>query len=98
MIQSEKLEAQEKRQDIFERDSWTCVICGKPLSDGVAQLAHGISKSKCNIKKYGESVINHPLNLFSVESLKCNSKCNIGMNPVKTNELVEKIRDAMLGE
>lgn len=98
MTALQKLEANEMRDKIFRRDSYTCVKCGKSIYEDSPQLAHGIAKTKANIKKYGLSVINHPLNLFSVESSACNSRCNIGFNPVKTNELVEKIRDALLKE
>jgi len=91
----QKLEAEEKRQEIFKKYDYLCSFCGKPVNIyGTSQLAHGIAKSKVNIKKYGEKVINHELNLFPVCSLYCNSRKNIGMNPEKTKELVLSITNA----
>lgn len=98
MTGSQVLDAQEKREAIFKRDHWTCVKCGNSLFDGIPQLAHRIAKTKSNIKKYGLSVINHPINLVSVETSFCNDQCNIGFNTVETERVVEEIRDAMLKE
>jgi len=99
MNNRQKLEAEDQRNEIFRRDEYRCRHCGLSVySKGTPQLAHGIAKTKTAIKKYGDSVVNHPMNLFSTCSLYCNSRMNIGNNPVKVIELVEKIRDKMLTE
>jgi 5-methylcytosine-specific restriction endonuclease McrA len=98
MTALQKLEANEMRDKIFRRDSYTCQRCGKSVYEDSPQLAHRVSRNKMNLKKYGSCVINHELNMVSVCSLRCNDSMNIGFNPVKTNELVEKIRDALLKE
>ena len=95
MNAQERLTAEELRIEIFSDAQWTCESCGSPLNSGVPQLAHKIAKTKANIKKYGYEIINHRLNLVAVCSLCCNSKCNIGNNPVKSLALVEGIKYAI---
>ena len=96
MTGRDKLDAIERRQGLFERDGYICQVCGNPFYQN-GQLAHRISKSIMNIKKYGDNVVNHRFNLVSVCSLTCNDKCNIGFQPVKVAELVERIKED-LGE
>ena len=94
-----KLDMEDQRNEIFKRDAYCCRHCGMSIfRHGTPQIAHGIAKSKHALKKYGDSVINHPLNLFSTCSLYCNSRKNIGNNPVKVIEMVDRIRDALLQE
>jgi 5-methylcytosine-specific restriction endonuclease McrA len=95
MTNLEKMEANEQREAIFARDNWTCRICGKPIRLGQAQLAHRIASTKNNIAKYGNDVIFHSQNMWSVCSLDCNSHANIGNNPMACAYLVEEIHDAM---
>ncbi len=58
---------------IYERDEWTCV-CGNSVHIyGTPQIAHRLSQSKVNLKKWGAEVIHHPVNLRAVCSLKCNA-------------------------
>lgn len=66
-----------------------CEVCGKVLTTW--QGAHRIANTKINRKKWGDFVIDHPLNIAIVCSLPCNDKCNIGNNPGKCFELIEKI-------
>lgn len=66
-----------------------CEVCGKILTTW--QGAHRIANTKANRKKWGDFIIDHPLNIAIVCSLKCNDKCNIGNNIGKSLELVEKI-------
>lgn len=89
------LDDEEKRLEIFERDKWTCQVCGKWLREGVPQLAHRIAQTKANIRKYGKEVIHHPLNLVSVCSLRCNSACNIGFNRIECERLIGDIRGTL---
>ena len=81
------------RLDIFQRDDWTCQVCGGPLS--VPQLAHRIGQRKMFLKMYGKEVIHHPLNLVSVCSLECNAKVDISNRPAEVTELVQEIRSCL---
>lgn len=93
------LDKQEEREAIIKRDRWTCQHCGKPANwQGTLQLAHLIAETKSNRKKYGNCVIDHPLNRVLTCSLYCNGRMNIGNNPAQANELADKIRDELLKE
>lgn len=78
------------RQELFEKAGWLCEICGAPLASGQPQLAHRVPKTKTNLKRYGEDVIDHPLNLCPVESLRCNSSAII--HGAEERALVRRIR------
>ena len=94
---SKILDLHEKRESIFARDGYLCKVCGKPIRNGMPQLAHRIAKTRANKAKYSDAIINHPLNLLSVCSLRCNSACNIGYNPAACVELVAEIIDDLEG-
>jgi hypothetical protein len=89
MTERQSFEIEQTKDRIFNRDRWQCVICGKKPT----QLAHGISNSKMNIKKYGKEIVHHDYNLFSVCGLACNSKCNIDNKPNEVKEILTKIQN-----
>ncbi len=96
MTAKEKLEAQEKKIQIYNSRNCTCEVCNKNISFSEAQLAHRISKSKPNIKKYGKKVIHHNLNLALTCSDKfgrCNDSVNINNNPIAIGELIKDIKE-----
>jgi hypothetical protein len=80
------------RLELFERDDWTCCVCGRPINLGTPQLAHRIGQRKQFIKLYGREVIHHPLNLASVCSLECNAVVDISNRPAEVARLVDEIR------
>lgn len=89
MTGSEKADAEEKRLEIFYRDNWTCCNCYESIyKNGSPQLAHGISKGKRNIEKYGAKIIHSCYNMYSACSLKCNHALSVG----KSNEPAEAER------
>ena len=63
---------QETRKELFERAEWLCEVCGQPLIMGQPQLAHRLPKTVSNLDKYGEDLIDDPLNLVVVDALRCN--------------------------
>jgi len=79
MTDKEKFEATEKREAIFERDNYTCQACGVSIRlYGSSQLAHIVSKSKANLKKYGKHIIHSEYNLKSACSISCNASLACG--------------------
>lgn len=68
-----------------------CEVCGKPLNDGQAQAAHRIGNTQTNRAKYGDMVIDHPLNIGYTCSLKCNGALDISKNPAECIFLCKKI-------
>lgn len=88
----EKLEALDRREEIFCQAGYMCEVCGKALRMGQPQLAHRIPQTKANIWKYGSKVIHHRLNLAPVCSLKCNGAVDIRNNPGAIAELLERIK------
>lgn len=93
MTERQRFDMQEQRQEIFRRDEYTCQYCGESIYRfGNPQLAHRISQSVMNVKRYGREVINHPLNMASVCSLRCNDAQNIGFSTKQADELAEKIK------
>lgn len=67
-----------------------CEVCGKELWYSY-QGAHRIANTKTNRSIWGSWIIDHPMNMAIVCSLKCNDKCNIGNNKGECLKLVEKI-------
>lgn len=68
-----------------------CEVCGKQLSRSTWQGAHRIANTKANRNKYGALVIDHPLNIAIVCSLRCNDSCNIGYKPRECLKLAKKV-------
>lgn len=89
----EKLDAEDRRQELFAKAWFKCQHCGGSIyAHGTPQLAHRIAKTKSNLKKYGPLVIHHTRNLAVVCQVEpCNSAMNIGNNPGATMELVALI-------
>lgn len=79
----------EQRQIAMYRNGSFCEVCGKPLT--AMQGAHRIANSKANRAKWGSQIIDHPLNIAIVCSLKCNDACTIGNNPGACWQLVKLI-------
>lgn len=89
----QKLEAEEKREELFAAAWWSCVVCKWPLGiEGTSQLAHRVAKTKGRLAIYGAEVIHHALNLVPVCSLRCNDACNIGNSGAESAELLARIK------
>ena len=87
MNEAEKLQ----RAEALAKSGGVCEVCGKPVTPSTWQGAHRIANTKANRNKWGSWVIDHPLNIAIVCSLKCNDACNIGFNQGKCLKLVQKI-------
>lgn len=89
-----RVERQEERIEIFERDGWRCRWCGRSVYRVDApQLAHIIADTKANRLKYGNEVIDHPDNRASTCCLYCNGRMNIGNQPLPAEEHANRIRE-----
>ncbi len=97
MTARDKLEANDRREAIFERDGYRCHHCGGSIYKyGTPQLAHRIPATKMNLKKYGREIIHHPLNLLSCCSIGiCNDSALIGNNPIAREALIDEIVEAI---
>ena len=91
-----KLEATDRREELFAAAGYRCVVCGRPLRRaGTAQLAHRVPKTVANLRRYGARIIHHPRNLAPVCDLTCNAAVLIGNNPRARDALIEEIRDLL---
>lgn len=68
-----------------------CEVCGRPLQDGQPQAAHRIGNTQVNRAKYGDMVIDSPLNVGYTCSLKCNGELDITQNPARVMALILRI-------
>jgi transposase len=72
----------------YSIDGYKCQKCNKNLfTQQFSGLAHRLSKSKVNLKKYGSKVINHNFNLVA-SCLEHNHLYLIDNKPAKTIELI----------
>lgn len=85
-------EAEEKqRLSALAVSGGVCEVCGKTLTNSTWQGAHRIANTKTNRTKWGAWIIDHPMNIAIVCSLKCNHVCNIGYKPGECLRLIQKI-------
>lgn len=91
MTNRDKMRANEQREWLFECAQWCSVVSGRPLREGVPQLAHRVARTKAAIAKWGTEVIDHPLNLVPVCNLRENDRCNIGNQPIPARDLLARI-------
>lgn len=84
------LDREEERAAIYNRDGGCCVVCGDPAPWGTFHLAHSIADTKANRRKYGDEIIDHPLNR-AVTCPHHNDARNIGHNPVACETLIDEI-------
>ena len=80
-----------QRQLALASSGGVCEVCGKTLTTSTWQGAHRIANTVANRCKWGNWIIDHPLNIAIVCSLKCNQVCNIGYNEGECLRLVQRI-------
>lgn len=74
MTASDKLEANDRREEQFVAAGGMCVVCSAWLLRGHAQLAHRLINSDHNRETIPEDVLHHPLSTIPVDrSDSCNS-------------------------
>ena len=75
-----------KRHIIYEVQHGKCYFCDAPATE----LAHRISQSKPNLRKYGKGIVHHPRNLLGTCS-RCNHLALIDNRPLQVAQLVHEI-------
>lgn len=95
MSERKRLEQHEERIAIYYRDKGICRYCGLPVSINEFQVSHIIANAKWARKKYGDKVIDHPMNKACTHSGKCNDGILITFSPIKANELARKIQEEL---
>jgi len=93
----------ETRMKVIIRDMYSCQRCGKQPGLNGLQVAHRIHDGKETMaglknrypdkdKKWiQDNILDHPLNLVTTCSLKCNSSYNIWFNDEAVEELLTAI-------
>ncbi|MCP4986020.1 MAG: HNH endonuclease [Colwellia sp.] len=96
MTNLEKLEANERKQQLIEDLNYTCQVCNKQFTGDKLQLAHRIPKGQ--VKYHSKEIIHHRFNMILTCS-DCNSSVlkNKGARPKEVEALIEKIKQD-LGE
>lgn len=85
----------ETRTLVYNRAGGHCEVCGKLLGFLEYQMAHRIPQRQWLIRKYGEEVIHHYLNMAATCGLICNNKVSIGNHPVEIDKLVQEIKETI---
>ena len=87
-----KFETHEERIQLYEKSNGICQYCRRLVDINSFTVAHRIANTKSNRKKYGNEIIDHPLNKAVTHPGNCNDGMNIGMNPVKCRALAMRIK------
>ena len=90
VTERQRFNIEESKKAILARDGYMCQYpsCRK----GAVYLAHRIANTLANIQKYGDAIVNNPINLVSVCIIPAhNDYFNIGNDPGKCSELLEEL-------
>jgi hypothetical protein len=88
----------ETRVAIYNAQGGRCAECGKRLAFSSFQLAHRIPQRKWCIRKWGKTVIHHPLNMAAVCSLRCNAAIQINPDSQYAVDLAVYITERIIFE
>lgn len=89
------LDAYEERIAIYNRDGGRCRTCGESVAFDAFELAHRIANTVANRKRWGSTIIDHPLNRVVAHPGRCNSAQNIGGSPGACAELIKQIQEGL---
>lgn len=85
-----QIEIDDTRGIVYWRDDGICQACGASVP-WPGQLAHKISQSEDNIRRYGAKVIYHPENMELACSGECNDALSIENKPREVLRLLSHI-------
>jgi len=86
-----RFEQDEERLRIYARDHGICQACGEPVDVNAFEIAHRIANTIANRKRYGNEVIDHPLNKATTHPGRCNDAMNCGFRPDECRRIVDAI-------
>lgn len=94
MTNLEKIEAEERKLERYNKQHGKCSVCGKRIPYSEAQLAHRIRKGYADM--FGADVIHHELNT-PITCPECNDKVLLSpaANPVEAKKLIDKIKETL---
>jgi hypothetical protein len=87
------------KREMLREQHGKCAFCGKILHDSVmSDLSHILPQRKWILKKYGEDIVHHPLNMkVTCHTDACNNGVQMSPNKTKLVEAhVEVIVQAIL--
>lgn len=89
-----RLEIEETKMAVYERDTGTCQACGKQIGPA-GHCGHVIPQSQ--IHRFGDEVIHHPANMKWVCSLRCNHAVEISYkgHPLAAAAQAQEVREAI---
>lgn len=87
----------ELRAVVLGEQGWRCFICQKPLDFSTFQLAHRIPQRRWCLKRWGEVVIHHRLNVVGVCSLACNSAAQLDPESIAGRAHAQAIIEVLKG-
>jgi len=90
-ITADGIAAQDERESIYLRDGGRCQTCHKLIAFDAFTLAHHIANTKANRLRWGNDVIDSPLNKCVTCPGACNDKQNIGGRPIACAVLAAQI-------
>ena len=74
--------------NMYDRHDWRCFVC----SNNVKQRAHIIGNTKMNRRRFGNDIIDSPLNWLPACGLLCNCLIDIGYSSMLPDKVAELIR------
>jgi len=99
MTALEKQEANERKVEAYFKARCRCLECGISISLPACHWSHRIPKTKGYLEKYGDAVINHPMNMV-ITCSKCNSRVLLDpkTHRIEAQDLVDEINEDLRGE
>jgi hypothetical protein len=101
MNNRDKLEANERKQELIQALNNTCQVCFNQFPASELQLAHRIPKHDRYLKKWGTKVINHRFNLVLTcgsKNGRCNSSVMVNPRYPKGKALLKEIENDILSK
>lgn len=92
MTAIEKIEAEERKRERYDKQLKRCSVCGRKMEYCEAQLAHRIPKGYVDM--FGPEIIHHELNT-PLTCPECNSSVllSFAANPIEAAKLIEEIKE-----